>query len=68
MGHWFWTKRREGEWTPIYAASEQQAKNKRTEIAKSPDVIKITPIRPVSDTTLPLELNHVIKKGAKDGA
>jgi len=67
MGHWFWAKQGQSEWRPIYAESEQQAKNKRSEIARNPATKGITPIRPASDQDLPMMLKHTIKRvGGKD--
>ena len=64
--YWFWQKATDTEWRPIYAESEQQAKNIRKQISKNPKIEGITPIRPTSDTDLPIMLKQVIKRGDND--
>jgi len=68
--YWFLFQKRDInriETTPIYASSEQQAKNKRSAISRQPNIIFISPIRPVDDSTMAVQLMRIIKKGANDG-
>ena len=59
----YWIKAKEGIWRPMVADNNKAAHSQRSELVKSPNIIAVTPVRPISETDLPMMLKHTIKKG-----